>query len=257
MSSLTTASVGGGQVFSSYLSAPASASLCRSHLFPIPSSIHLSATAPPDSPVAPSIQLIELTSPLPPSLSPSAPSILACLASVSLTKWNDRRRKEGNGSGGSSISAVKTDPPSPPPSPLVSLFLFCLNSSRDKHHITSNLLQNRMGRRGERERRGGEETRREGEKEVSFQVAGKMITGGEMTAAFNRARAPPSVSSSRPSPLIFWAPQNNLLLDSALEFQRLHCCNGGGEGQGCISVLNELHPPTGLPSHAVCSLAAF
>ena len=81
-----------------------------------------------------------------------------------------------------------------------------------------------------------EEGRREGEKEVSFQVAGKMITGGEMTAAFNRARAPlPPVSSSRPSPLIFWAPQNNLLLDSALEFQRLHCCNGGRGGAGGAS----------------------
>ena len=53
--------------------------LCRSHLFPIPSSIHLSATAPPDltRPLRrPSIQLIELTSPLPPSLSPSLPLCL-------------------------------------------------------------------------------------------------------------------------------------------------------------------------------------
>ena len=128
-----TAAAASAKFFSSYLSPAASASASAASASAtliyspsLPSSIHLSATAPPDltRPLRrPSIQLIELTSPLPPSLSPSAPSILACLASVSLTKWNDRRRKEGNGSGGSSISAVKTDPPSSPPPPSLSLSL--------------------------------------------------------------------------------------------------------------------------------------
>ena len=183
--------------------------------------IYLSATALTDSL---SIQLIELTSALVPrprsldrpSLSLSFCAIHLRLSGIRLSDQMEQPWKATVEAGAPAAAAAAASRLSKPISSLsLSLSLFCLNSSRDKHQITSNLLQNRMGRRGERERREGGllSSRKE-------DYHRRKNDSGIQPCAFRSAS-----SSSLSLVLPFCSTQNDLLLDSALEFQQ--------EGEDC------------------------
>ena len=130
----------------------------------------------------------------------------------------------------------------------LALSVFCLNSSRDKISIKSLRIFFKIGWTDAVS--GREERRREGEKERERERRGGRLSSRKEDyhrrkndggiQPYDSPRPRPSgfllfLSLSLTLPVLLCAAacattQNNLLLDSALEFQRL---------QGCISVLNE------------------